>query len=407
MLNWDKLINVTNMERKIKLGVFGFGCVGQGLYSVLHQTRGINAEIKKICIKHPEKKRPIDASMFTVNRDEILNDPEIDVVVELITEVDAAFEIVSAALRNKKAVVSANKKMIAENFESLLKLQQEYKTPFLYEASCCASIPVIRNLEEYYDNDLLTSVEGILNGSTNYILTHIFEHGQAFTESLKQAQELGYAESDPSLDVLGLDPKYKLLIILVHAFGIILKPEDIFNYGIQNLKEADIRYARAKNSTIKLIAKCKKTDSKVFAYCMPQFIPLSDTLNQVTNEYNGLLLEGAFSEHQFFMGKGAGGNPTGSAVLSDISALTYDYRYEYKKLHQRLNLKYTLDIELEIYVSYNNEVKPDVLDFQCISVKHESPGFNYIIGKINLTKLKKSIWLHHPSVSIALTENNQ
>src|SRR4030065_2562209 len=156
------------MKRNIKLGIFGFGCVGQGLYNVLHQTRGISAEIKKICIKHPEKQRPIDASFFTTNRDEILNDPEIDVVVELIDEVDAAFEIVSSALKKRKAVVSANKKMIAENFQALLLLQQQYETSFLYEASCCASIPVIRNLEEYYDNDLLTSVAGILNGSTNY-----------------------------------------------------------------------------------------------------------------------------------------------------------------------------------------------------------------------------------------------
>ena len=394
------------MKKNIKLGLFGFGCVGQGLYSVLHQTRGINAEIKKIVIKHPEKKRPIDASFFTTDRDEILNDPEIDVVVELIDEVDAAFEIVSSALKKRKAVVSANKKMIAENFPALLKLQQEYETPFLYEASCCASIPVIRNLEEYYDNDLLTSVEGILNGSTNYILTHIFENNKAFDEALKDAQQLGYAESDPSLDIRALDPKYKLLIILVHAFGIILEPGDIFNYGIQNLKDADIRYAREKNARIKLIARCSKTGNKVYAYCMPRFIPLSDTLNKVAYEYNGLLLEGAFAEHQFFMGKGAGGNATGSAVLSDISALTYDYRYEYKKLNQKLNHSYTRDIELEIYVSYNAAVRPDPGDFISISVKHESPGFNYLIGRINLAKLAQAKWLGDPSVNMVLTENN-
>ena len=394
------------MKKKIKLGVFGFGCVGQGLYSVLHQTKGINAEIKKICIKHPDKQRPIDAAFFTTSRDEILNDPEIDVVVELIDEVEAAFEIVSSALKKKKAVVSANKKMIAENFPALLQLQQQYQTPFLYEASCCASIPVIRNLEEYYDNDLLTSVEGILNGSTNYILTHIFENNKAFDVALKDAQNLGYAESDPSLDVRALDPKYKLLIILVHAFGIILKPGDIFNYGIQHLKDADIRYAREKNSRIKLIAKCSKVDNKVFAYCMPRFVPLSDTLNKVAYEYNGLLLEGAFSEHQFFMGKGAGGSATGSAVLSDISALTYDYRYEYKKLNQQLNHTYTRDIELEVYVSYNSTVRPGQEDFESISVKHESPGFNYLVGKIRLLKLIETAWLDDPSVSIVLTENN-
>ncbi len=394
------------MKKNIKLGVFGFGCVGQGLYSVLHQTRGITAEIKKICIKHPDKKRPIDPSFFTTNRDDILNDPEIDVVVELIDEVDAAFEIVSSALKKRKAVVSANKKMIAEHFPALLKLQQDFKTPFLYEASCCASIPVIRNLEEYYDNDLLTSVEGILNGSTNYILTHIFDNNKAFNDALKDAQQLGYAESDPTLDIKALDPKYKLLIILVHAFGIILAPDDIFNFGIHHLKDADIRYAREKNARIKLIAKCSKVGNKVYAYCMPRFVHVSDTLNKVAYEYNGLLLEGAFAEHQFFMGKGAGGNATGSAVLSDISALTYDYRYEYKKLAQQLNHTYTHDIELELYVSYNGAITPVTDEFESISVRHESPGFNYLVGRINLSRLRNAVWLEDPSVNIVLTENN-
>ncbi|HLO58595.1 MAG TPA: homoserine dehydrogenase [Bacteroidales bacterium] len=394
------------MKRNIKLGVFGFGCVGQGLYNVLHQTRGISAEIKKICIKHPDKKRPIDPSFFTTNRLDILQDPEIDVVVELIDEVDAAFEIVSAALKNKKAVVSANKKMIAEHFAELRDLQNEYGTPFLYEASCCASIPIIRNLEEYYDNDLLSSVEGILNGSTNYILTHIFENNKPFESALKDAQALGYAESDPSLDVKALDPKYKLLIILVHAFGILLKPEDIFNYGIDHLKDADIRYAREKNARIKLIAKCAKSNNKVCAYVIPQLVTESGTLNKVTYEYNGLLLEGAFSERQFFMGKGAGGNSTGSAVLSDISALTYDYRYEYKKLHQKLNHAYSMDKLLEVYVSYNGGIKPDTDDFESISVRHESTECNYIVGKINLQKLAAAQWVNDPTVSLILTEGN-
>jgi len=135
-------------------------------------------------------------------------------------------------------------------------------------------------------------------------------------------------------------------------------------------------------------------------------VDLSDTLNKVAYEYNGLLLEGAFSEHQFFMGKGAGGNSTGSAVLSDISALTYDYRYEYKKLNQILNHSYSRDIDLELYVSYNGAVKPDIGDFRSISVKHESPGFNYLIGKINLMRLMETAWIKDPSVSIVLTENN-
>jgi homoserine dehydrogenase len=397
---------MTPMKRKIKLGVFGFGCVGQGLYKVLNQTKGINAEIKKICIKHPYKHRPIDKSFFTTDRDEILNDPEIDVIVELIDEVDAACEIVTAALQRKKAVVSANKKMIAENFPALLKLQRQYNTSLLYEASCCASIPVIRNLEEYYDNELLTSVEGILNGSTNYILTHIFDNNKTFGDALKEAQKLGYAESDPSLDVKGLDSKYKLLIILVHAFGIVLNPDDIYNYGIQNIREADIRYAREKNYRIKLIARCCKTGNKVYAYCFPRFVPVTDTLNKVAYEYNGLLIEGAFAEHQFFMGKGAGGTATGSAVLSDISALTYDYKYEYKKIDQHLHLSYTKEKVLELYVSYVSKMKPDTGDFDRIMVKHESPEVNYLVGEINLSRLVKAGWVSDPSISLILTENN-
>jgi homoserine dehydrogenase len=296
--------------------------------------------------------------------------------------------------------------MIAEHFAELRDLQNEYSTPFLYEASCCASIPIIRNLEEYYDNDLLSSVEGILNGSTNYILTHIFENNKAFDIALKDAQQLGYAESDPSLDVKALDPKYKLLIILVHAFGILLKPDDIFNYGIDHLKDADIRYAREKNSRIKLIAKCAKNNNKVHAYVIPQMVSESGTLNKVAYEYNGLLLEGAFSERQFFMGKGAGGNSTGSAVLSDISALTYDYRYEYKKLHQQLNHSYSMDKVLEVYVSYNGGIKPNTEDFESISVRHESTECHYIVGKINLQKLALASWINDPSVSLILTENN-
>jgi homoserine dehydrogenase len=149
------------MQRKnLTIGVFGFGCVGQGLYDVLSRTQGLKVHIKKIGIKDATKTRNLPAHYFTTNRDEILFDPEIDVVVELINDEHAAFEIVSTALCNGKAVVSASKKMIANNLSTLYALQQQYQVPLLYEGACCASIPIIRNLEEYYDNDLLNSVEG-------------------------------------------------------------------------------------------------------------------------------------------------------------------------------------------------------------------------------------------------------
>ena len=379
----------------IKLGVFGFGCVGTGLYHVLNQTRGIQADIKKICIKHPEKKRSIDSHFFTTDKKELLNDPEINVIVELIDNADEAFEIVTTALKNGKGVVTANKKMIAEHAQELYELQQKYNLPLLYEAACCASIPIIRNLEEYYDNDLLTSVEGILNGSTNYILTKIFEQNMSFDLALKQAQELGYAESDPTLDVYGIDAKYKLCIILLHAFGIFVKPENVYNYGIQNLNDFDIAYARQKNLEIKLIAKCIKRGEEIIAYVTPKFVRKTGIFATVGNEYNAVRVESIFSENQMFSGKGAGDKATGSAVLSDISALTYGYKYEYKKLKQTVNQQQSQNFDMEIYVRYPANSKIDFSKFSSISERYESVEFNYAVGKINLKNIKSVAWLEN------------
>src|SRR6201989_3047829 len=149
------------MKKKLKLGLFGFGCVGQGLYHVLHETQGVKAEIKKVCVKTRNKTRPVPDHFFTFDKNEILNDPDIDIVVELIDDANAAYEIVKTALQNGKAVVTANKKMLAEHLEEIYQLQIKHGKPVLYEGSVCGSIPIIRNLEEYYDNDLLTGIEGI------------------------------------------------------------------------------------------------------------------------------------------------------------------------------------------------------------------------------------------------------
>jgi len=393
------------MENKIiNLGIFGFGCVGQGLYEVLNRTKGINARIKKICIKDPNKPRPIDASYFTTDKNDILQDPTIDVVVELINETEAAFEIVSTALRNGKAVVSASKRMIAENLPALYQLQVENKVPFLYEASSCASIPIVRNLEEYYDNDLLNAVEGICNGSTNYILTKIFEENQSFNEALQKAQELGFAETDPTLDIEGYDPKFKIVILLLHAFGTFVKPEEVFNFGIHRLNDFDIQFAKQRNSTVKLIAGCRRQNGSVNASVLPHLVKEHNLLYDVYNEYNGILLESAFTDKQFFVGKGAGGTATGSAVLSDISALTYNYRYEYKKIKQANSPAFTNDVQLKIYLRYRTADQVHLPDFYNISEKYESSTWRYIVGVINLEKLKEAKWLKNPDVNLLVLE---
>jgi homoserine dehydrogenase len=209
--------------------------------------------------------------------------------------------------------------MIAEHLSELINLQYEYQVPLLYEASCCASIPILRNLEEYYDNELLESVEGIVNGSTNYILTKMLTESQSYAQALADAQAKGYAESNPLLDTGGFDAKYKLLILSAHAFGGVLKPQEIFNAGIDRISHLEQQYAKEKGLKIKLIAQAfKKSDGSVSAFVAPRFIRPSDKLYQVDDVYNGVTLKTVFSEDQFFVGKGAGAYPTASAVISDL-----------------------------------------------------------------------------------------
>ena len=376
------------MHKNLNIGLFGFGCVGQGLYDVLQNSRGIKASIAKICVKDRQKKRRLPTEYFTFDKDELLNNPDINLIVELIDDAKEAFAIVSAAMMQGKSVVTANKKMIAEHLVELVALQEKYQVSLLYEASCCGSIPIIRTLEEYYDNELLYAVSGIFNGSSNYILSKIFNEGLAYQVALQQAQELGFAETDPTLDVGGFDAKYKVTIIAAHAFGLFLNPDTIFNIGIQNLSEHDIQYAKEKGYKIKLVPHVSKVDeATITLFVMPQFISRNHYLYNVENEYNGVIVEAAFSEKQFFSGKGAGGYPTGSAVLSDISALTYDYKYEYKKHLQHIEVRSSNNIEVEVYLRYTDKHLLKQIPFSSVSEKFSGKDFRYIIGFVNLETL--------------------
>ena len=375
------------MSKKLTIGLFGFGVVGQGLYDII-STKDLNIEIRRIVIKNPKKKRSLPDELFTTGAAEILNDPEINTVIELINDADAAFDIVSTALKNGKNVVSANKKMIAEHLDKLVALQEEYGTSLLYEGAVCGSIPIIRNLEEYYDNELLHSISGIFNGSSNYILSKIANEGLEYSDALAQAQELGFAEKDPILDVDGYDAKFKLLIAVAHAYGIFVKPEKVLNIGIQNFSVSDLRFAEEHHLKIKLVPTAKKLDDKELAlFVLPQLVPSSDFLYNVENEYNAVSVKAAFADQQLFYGKGAGGHPTGSAVLSDIAALRYDYRYEYKKYHHDTQLRVQNDHILPVYIRYNNEELIECLNFEFIAEQHKSIDLNYILGGIKIAEL--------------------
>jgi len=375
-------------REKLRIGMFGYGCVGQGLHDVLNSSKGFKADIVRICVKDRTKKRRIPMENFTFDRNDILNDPSINLVVELIDDADEAFKIVTTAMKNGKNVVTANKVMVAKHFRELVEMQGKYKVSLLYEASAGASIPIIRNLEEYYDNELLYSLRGILNGTTNYVLTLMHNQGIEYSVALNEAREKGFAESDPTLDVEGWDAKYKLCIITGHAYGLFLEPEEVFHYGISKISKFDIQYAKEKGFKIKLVPFVGKTnENTITSFVLPRFISSDKYLYNVDNEYNGVITEAAFADKQFFSGKGAGGHATGSAVLSDISANSYGYRYEYKKYQQGTVSNYTRDYKLEVYLRYTSERDRDLFGFEEVSEYFSGRLYKYVIGVVNLKQL--------------------
>lgn len=378
------------MDNKIKIGLFGFGVVGQGIYKVLQNAKNAHAEISKICVRSLNKPRSVEApaELFTTSAAEVLDDPQINLIVEVIDDAAASYKIVTEALRRGIPVVSGNKAMIARNLPELIELQKKYNVALLYDASSCGSIPVIRNLEEYYDNDLLLEVKGILNGSSNYILSRVFDHGEDYASALGRAQQLGFAESDPTFDIEGYDSLFKLIIITMHALGVYVAPEKIFTYGISTIHDSDIRYAREKRVKIKLVAQVAKVAPDKFTmFVMPEFVGPRKYIYSVDDEYNGVVIRGECYDRQFMFGKGAGSLPTASSILSDIMARRHDYRYEYKKIHYLDRPSYTTDITLRVYVRYKDTPIPELLPFSKIHEQYTSDESCFVIGDISLSQL--------------------
>lgn len=375
------------MAERLNIGLFGFGTVGRGLYDVLEETRLKEARIRRICVRNLNKDRGVEAD-FTDNPDDIFGDPAINLVVELIDDADASYRIVRRALEANIPVVTGNKKMLAYHLRELVELQRATGTPLLYDASACGSIPVIRNLEEYYDNDLLISVKGILNGSSNFILSKIFNENMSYPDALHMAQELGFAESDPSLDIDGFDSLFKLIIITLHAFGRYVEPDRIFVYGISSMNDDDIRFATEKKRRIKLVAHVEKLqDGRMIMCVIPQLISRDKYIYSVEDEFNGVVIKGKFYYKQFMFGRGAGGYPTGSAVLSDIMACFYHYKYEYKKLNSESVPEYTDDFVFRIYLRYSADEDLALFRFRTIREKYVSETSKYVVGDISLHDL--------------------
>ena len=347
---------------KIKIGLFGFGVVGQGIYEVVRKSKNAHAEIVKICVRDPKKPRKIevDPSLFTTSVDDILDNQNINLVVEVIDDADAAYNIVKRAMLRGIPVVSGSKTMLAKHLPELIEIQ----------------------------NDLLLEVKGILNGSSNYILSRVFDHKDSYANALAQAQALGFAESDPSFDIEGYDSLFKLVIITVHALGTYVAPERIFTYGISTIHDSDIQYAREKNVKIKLVAQVVKVSDEHFTmFVMPEFVTPAKYIYSVDDEYNGVVIRGECYDRQFMFGKGAGSLPTASSILSDIMARLNNYRYEYKKMNYIEKPDYTTDITLKIYARYKETDVQGILNFSKIHEQFISEESNYVIGEIPLREL--------------------
>ena len=322
--------------KKIKIGLLGLGTVGTGVYKlirmrsdVMERTIGAQLEIKKILVHNKNKKREgVDESLLTDNWKDILEDEEIQIVIEVIGGIEPAKTMILEALKAGKNVVSANKDLIAEEGRELLDTAQEYGKDFLFEAAVAGGIPIIRPLKQCLAGNEITDVLGIVNGTTNYILTKMFEEGMEFEDALSQAQKLGYAEADPTADVEGLDAGRKVAIMASIAFHSRVVFSDVYTEGITKITAADIAYAKEFDSVIKLLGVARNTESGIEVGVYPVMLPKDHPLASVRESFNAVFIHGDAVDDAMFYGRGAGEMPTASAVVGDVIDVARDLAYD-------------------------------------------------------------------------------
>lgn len=321
---------------KIKIGLLGLGTVGTGVYKlirmrsdIMEKTIGAKLEIKKILVHNKNKKREgVDENLLTDNWKEIVEDEEIQIIVEVIGGIEPARTMILEALRAGKNVVSANKDLIAEQGRELLDTAVEYGKDLLFEAAVAGGIPIIRPLKQCLAANEISDILGIVNGTTNYILTKMFEEGMEFGDALRQAQELGYAEADPTADVEGLDAGRKAAIMASIGFHSRVVFSDVYTEGITKITAADIAYAKEFDSVIKLLAVARNTEDGIEAGVYPMMLPKDHPLSSVRESFNAVFIHGDAVDDAMFYGRGAGEMPTASAVVGDIIDVARDLAYD-------------------------------------------------------------------------------
>jgi homoserine dehydrogenase len=316
--------------REVGIGIAGFGVVGGGVLSILRKHAGdIEARlgarivVRRVVVRDAEKPRTVDVDRAIVSTrlEDVVQDPQVAVVVELIGGVDQAFDLVRGALERGKHVVTANKEVMAKHGPVILAAAAARGVSVAYEASVGGGIPLIGPFQLDLAANDITSVVGIVNGTTNYILTRMTESGASFADALREAQELGYAEPDPTNDVEAWDAAYKLAILASLAFGAPVMPEQIWREGITHVSQRDILYAGELGYRIKLLAIARLVDGQVEARVHPSLVHQGAMLASVDHSFNAVQVEGDLIGSALFYGRGAGSEPTSSAVVADLIAL--------------------------------------------------------------------------------------
>ena len=317
------------MSQPIGIGLAGFGTVGAGVYknlvangNLLSQRLGTRFEVIRIAVRDLKKERLVAApvELFTTNADDLISDPNIRIVVELMGGIETPLGFVKKAINAGKTVVTGNKALLAEHGQEIFHLARERKVPVFYEAAVAGGIPIIKVVRESFASNRFESIHGILNGTSNYILTRMTDTGMDFAPALAEAQQFGYAEADPTLDINGWDAAHKAIILASLAYGFWLDPSKIFVSGIDKVTASDIRFADELDYRIKLLATIKAgVGNAIEVRVCPTLIPKSHVLASVNGVYNAIAVRGDIVGETLFYGRGAGQDPTSSSVLSDLA----------------------------------------------------------------------------------------
>ncbi len=316
--------------KKVKIALLGLGNVGRGVWKILNSNKeeimkrsGYEVEVAKILVRDKNKERGFEVTkeILTTSFNDIIEDDSIKIVIEVIGGIEPAREYMLEAMKRKKHIVTANKMLLATGGDELFERADKEGVMFLYEASVAGGIPIINGINESLTANKVERLYGIVNGTTNYILTKMDQDGLDFNDVLKEAQEKGYAEADPTSDIEGYDSQYKLAILSSLAFGTKIRVQDVYREGITKIESIDIEYAKEFKKVIKLLAVVKDNYGSLDLRVHPTMISETHPLANVNDAFNAVLIRGNAVGDLMFYGKGAGDLPTGSAVVSDIVSI--------------------------------------------------------------------------------------